>query len=127
MPNPSKLFTFYKIQPYVHFLFACVTFFLGISLTGCGKLGPTTLEWERNNYNIAVQKTNDEQLLLNLVRLKYRDTPFFLEVSSIASQFTLRSNASVATTLEKAQNAIFGLGAGIAMEERPTVTYAPLQ
>ena len=127
MPNPYKLFTFYKIQPYVHSLFTCVIFFLGISLTGCGKLGPTTLEWERNNYNIAVQKTNDEQLLLNLVRLKYRDTPFFLEVSSIASQLTLRSNASVNATLEKAQNAIFGLGAGMALEERPTVTYAPLQ
>jgi hypothetical protein len=36
--------------------------------------------------NSAFQQTNDEQLLLNLVRLRYRDTPAFLEVSSISSQ-----------------------------------------
>ena len=46
-------------------------------ISGCANLGPTTLKSERSNYNLAVQRTNDEQLLLNLARLKYRDTPFF--------------------------------------------------
>ena len=76
---------------------------------------------------MAVQRTNDEQLLLNLVRLKYRDTPFFLEVSSVASQLTLKTNASVSASLKKSVDALFGLGGGLALEERPTVTYSPLQ
>ncbi len=44
---------------------------------GCGTLGPSAIKGERINYNSAIQRSNDEQLLLNLVRLKYRDTPSF--------------------------------------------------
>jgi len=96
-------------------------------ISGCGGLGPKVIKGERQDYNIAIQRSNNQQLLLNLVRLKYRDTPFFLEVSSIASQFSLRGNASASADLPENNPNVFGLGAGIAVEERPTVTYAPLQ
>ncbi|MCH8156401.1 MAG: hypothetical protein IID18_01385 [Nitrospinae bacterium] len=102
----------------------CLLMFL---LPACAKLGPATLKGERNHYNIAVQQTNDEQLLLNLIRLKYRDTPFFLEVSSIASQFTLKTNASVSAELPDTGFNIFTFGGGATYLERPTVTYSPLQ
>ena len=98
-----------------------------VLIVGCAKLGPTTLKSERSNYNLAVQRTNDEQLLLNLARLKYRDTPFFMEVSSVATQFTLSTSANASTTLEKGVNGLFGLGGSVGMVERPTVTYSPLQ
>tara|TARA_Y100001960_G_C14749445_1_gene867591 strand:+ start:1166 stop:2266 length:1101 start_codon:yes stop_codon:yes gene_type:complete len=98
-----------------------------ILISGCAKLGPTTLKSERSNYNLAVQKTNDEQLLLNLTRLKYRDTPFFMEVSSVASQFTLSTSANASTTLQEGINGIFGLGGSVGVTEKPTVTYSPLQ
>ena len=98
-----------------------------MSLIGCVNLGPTTLKSERSNYNLAVQRTNDEQLLLNLVRLKYRDTPFFMEVSSVASQFTLSSSANASASLQEGINGIFGLGGSVGMSEKPTVTYSPLQ
>jgi len=94
---------------------------------GCAKLGPTTLKSERSNYNLAVQKTNDEQLLLNLTRLKYRDTPFFMEVSSVASQFTLSTSANASSTLQEGVKGIFGLGGSVGVTEKPTVTYSPLQ
>ncbi|MCH8208641.1 MAG: hypothetical protein IIA62_06280 [Nitrospinae bacterium] len=97
------------------------------SLWGCSGMGPVVLEQSRNNYNIAIQKTNDEQLLLNLVRLKYRDTPFFMEVSSVATQFTFSASANASATLPEHSPNIFGLGAGAAMTERPTISYSPLQ
>lgn len=100
---------------------------LPLSITGCVNLGPATLKSERSNYNLAVQRTNDEQLLLNLVRLKYRDTPFFMEVSSVASQFTLSSSANASATLQEGVNGLFGLGGSVGMSEKPTVTYSPLQ
>lgn len=105
------------------FLAACALFILG----GCARLGPATLEVERSNYNIAVQRTNDEQLLLNLVRLKYRDTPLFMEVTSVASQFTLTGNANASAALTESAPGLFGLGAGASIAEKPTVTYTPLQ
>ena len=42
-------------------------------------------------YNHAIARTLDEQFLLNLVRLKYRDNPFFLEVSSVTTQQTVQT------------------------------------
>ncbi len=98
-----------------------------LSVNGCINLGPTTLKSERSNYNLAVQKTNDEQLLLNLARLKYRDTPFFMEVSTVASQFTLSSSANASATLQDGIKGLFGLGGSVGMTEKPTVTYSPLQ
>ena len=98
-----------------------------VFVAGCGKLGPSALKVDRSNYNIAIQHTSDEQLLLNLVRLKYRDNPFFLEVSSVATQFTLNANAQASAEIPDSGPNIFGLGAGTAYSERPTVTYSPLQ
>ena len=98
-----------------------------VSVAGCAKLGPATIKSQRVDYNLAVQKTNDEQLLLNLARLKYRDTPFFMEVSSVASQFILSTTGNASATLQEGVKGLFGLGGSVGMTERPTVTYSPLQ
>lgn len=94
--------------------------------SGCG-LGASRLKNERNYYNQAIQQTNDEQLLLNLVRLKYRDTPFFMEVSSVTAQFTYTANANTSASLPEGMAGTFGFGAGVTVQERPTVSYSPLQ
>ncbi|MDP6305632.1 MAG: hypothetical protein QF869_07110, partial [Alphaproteobacteria bacterium] len=75
----------------------------------------------------AIQKTSEEQMLLNLVRLKYRDTPFFLEVSSVATQFTYNAGLAGAFTHGGDISNIFEIGPGGEYEENPTVTYSPLQ
>jgi hypothetical protein len=65
-------------RPHKTFLFSL----LGCSLllaTSCASLGSRAIKGERINFNAALQQTADEQLLLNLVRLRYRDTPAFLE------------------------------------------------
>ena len=93
---------------------------------GCTKYGPGFLQSERSQYNQAIQKTNDEQLILNLVRLKYHDSPLFMEVSNIASQFTLQNDISISTQLQAGAKGIFTPDAGTFVEERPTVSYSPL-
>ncbi|MFQ5672394.1 MAG: hypothetical protein ACE5G9_04815, partial [Nitrospinales bacterium] len=55
------------------------------------------------------------------------DNPFFLEVSSVATQFTLGANAQASADISDNGPNIFGLGAGTSYSERPTVTYSPLQ
>lgn len=105
--------------------------FLFISLLmfnyGCVGIGASSLKVERNDYNVAIQKSDNQQLLLNLVRLKYRDTPFFLQVSSVTSQFTFTTNANADATLSPTAPTLWGIGAGVALEEKPTLTYSPLQ
>jgi len=97
----------------------CIFSIICFQSMGCAKLGPTTLKSERSSYNLAVQRTNDEQLLLNLTRLKYRDTPFFMEVSSVASQFTLSGTANASASLQEGVNGLFGLAAVWASPKDP--------
>jgi hypothetical protein len=75
----------------------------------------------------------DEQLLLNLVRLRYRATPVWLEISSISTQFEASGAADVSGTLNEdvgqggAQNpGSLGMGAGFGYSERPTISYTIL-
>ncbi|MCM8525575.1 MAG: hypothetical protein NE327_03595, partial [Lentisphaeraceae bacterium] len=96
-------------------------------LTGCGSLvGPQNIRNERQDFNVALQQTNDEQMLLNLVRMKYRDTNMFLEVGAVASQYTLTSNVTASGSLKDNFSNSIGLGSKIEYQEKPTISYTPL-
>src|SRR5262245_41896770 len=61
---------------------------LAFAAGGCS-FGPKALERSHLKYNEAVQQVDCEQLLLNLVRLRYTDDLVQLDVSSIATQYEL--------------------------------------
>ena len=105
--------------------FFCTALIIFISY-GCTKYGPNHVKSERSSYNQAIQKTNNEQLILNLVRLKYGDNPLFMEVSNVASQFTLQSNIGLAGKLQTRAKGIFTPDSNVYIEERPTISYSPL-
>jgi hypothetical protein len=98
-----------------------------VVLPGCSLTGPSTVTVGRPLYNLAVQRTNDEQLLLNLVRLRYRDTTFFLEVASVSTSFEIESEASAGVNLPSGGRSAWNLGLGGRVMEVPTVTYTPLR
>lgn len=105
-----------------------------ILLAGCVRHGPAALEGQRIDYNLAIQRANDEQLLLNLVRLRYHESPFFLEVKNLSSQMLFQQELSAGwrwlwqrqyrPTLADNESANIGVK-GI-YSERPTISYAPL-
>jgi hypothetical protein len=66
---------------------ASVVFIVGLLAAGCRSFGPRALEQTRLPYNEAVKATTEQQLLLNIVRLRYTDTPSSLAISNIAAQF----------------------------------------
>jgi len=99
-------------------------------LTGCS-LGPRALKGNRLDYNVSVQRSNNEELLINLVRAKYYEQLFFLQVGSISSSFSYTANAGLTGTLFHKGSDLWAdtmnpsLGAGYG--ERPTITYSPIQ
>ncbi|MBT5230472.1 MAG: hypothetical protein HOM11_09380 [Methylococcales bacterium] len=95
-------------------------------VSACSPIGPNGMRYNRQDYNLALQQTNDEQLLLNLVRLRYRDTPQFIEVSSISSTFNLTLNSSVAATIKQNFSEVYNLGFSHSYAEKPTISYSPL-
>lgn len=98
-----------------------------MGLTSCHQAGPNAVRTGRTNYNIVIQQTSSEQLLLNLVRLRYRDVPFFMEVASVSTSFYFDASASASVSLPESEGNIYAFGAGAGYTERPTITYIPLQ
>lgn len=77
-----------------HRLAGVLTSLVVLAHAGCA-LGPRGLEATRLRYNEALKVTSEEQLLLNIVRLRYGETPSSLAVSTIAAQFELSHNAKL--------------------------------
>jgi len=103
-----------------------------VGVPGCG-LGPKTLTHTRLRYNDAVKETSEQQLLLNIVRLRYSDTPSSLAISTIADQHELSTNAQIVPFFTSAGAGDFGTYGsrllpqfGIAGASRPTLSYTPL-
>ncbi len=82
----------------------------------------------RTAYNVTIQSTNAEQMLLNMVRLRYADIPFFLDVASITTQSTFRSELSPTFPIPgfNQENPV-QVGTGVMWQDQPTITYTPLE
>jgi hypothetical protein len=67
---------------------------VGIASTASGcAFGPKVLERTHSRYNDSIARVYEEQLLQNIVRMRYDETPFRLNVSSIAAQYELAGGA----------------------------------
>lgn len=105
--------------------------FLGMLLVvGCTHLGSKTLPPDRISYNKSIVNSELQQLLLNIVRLRYGDTPQFLSLNNIVSQFNFQGGIAadfnralspgyITTTIDFAPN--------VSYSEAPTITYTPMQ
>jgi len=98
-----------------------------IALMGCSHFGPNTIRNSRTDYNIAIEQTSNEQLLLNLVRLRYRDTPFFMETASISTNFSFDGGIGATADIVPSAADNYGLFSNLNYSENPTITYIPLQ
>lgn len=99
---------------------------LAVSVSGCG-IGPAMLNRDRFDYASAVSDSWKSQMLLNLVKIRYADSPAFLEVSSIISQYSIAAQVSgqVAWTSTPWQQAEQINGTAL-WYDRPTITYSLL-
>ncbi|MBL8485439.1 MAG: hypothetical protein JNJ60_24810 [Rhodocyclaceae bacterium] len=99
---------------------------------GCANFGPGALLQTRLQYNEVVKTTTEEQLLLNIVRLRYGDTPSSLAVSAIAAQFERTQSAQLAPFFTAAGGDISRSYAAILPQlqlggaDRPTFSLTPL-
>lgn len=93
---------------------------------GCKSIGPGTVVRDRFDYQDALSRSTQEQLLSNLVRLRYGDAPVFLEVASVINSYSIEGELAVAGGREQGFDRSF-LGGTARYGDRPTITYNPIQ
>lgn len=98
---------------------------IAFSVLSCSSIGPKSLPRDRSNYINSVAKSWKNQTLLNIVKLRYADTPVFLEVAQIVSGYTLESQLAAEAEFSNLQDSLL-LGAEGKFVDRPTITYSPL-
>jgi len=96
-------------------------------LAACTNFGPRTLNKDQLDYGLSIGDTWKDQMLANLVKLRFIDMPVFVDVGQIVSGYSIET--SVAGTLGF-NNSLFGgdsqvLGAEGRFTDRPTITYMP--
>jgi hypothetical protein len=93
-------------------------------------MGSTTLPRDRFNYNEALAQSRNQQMLVNIVRLRYLDIPDFLAVSSVITSYAYQGEVGIARTRTDSNTVLVPETltgqANLAYAERPTITYSPL-
>jgi hypothetical protein len=123
-----------KMQNYSHkgpLMLALTTLCLALlTLSGCAVVGPRSISMGRADYNEALNKTEDDQLLMSIVRGRYGETFSLLAVTGVAANVRFGTNAGVNIGFGPDENYAGNLvpfSGGLAYEENPTITYAPVQ
>lgn len=110
-----------------------VMLFAVLISAGCRHYGPRTIVADRIPYNQAVAESWKEQTLLNIVKMRYMDTPFFVDVAQITAGYTVQGVTTVnggispvSTNLASfAQQLGINLNVQGAYQDRPTISYSP--
>jgi hypothetical protein len=107
--------------------------FLGLVLAGCSSIGPATVSRDRVDYDAAMADSWKDQLVLNIVRVRYADTPQFTDVSSVIESYNVEAALTAGATANffpasppSGANETGNATAGITYGNKPTITYAPL-
>ena len=104
-------------------------FMLLCALCGCSMLGPKAISMGRADYNEAINRTEDEQLLLAIIRGRYGETNSLMAVSSVAANIRFGSRAGAQVGIGPGDNYkgnLVPFSAGVTYEENPTITYVPV-
>jgi hypothetical protein len=96
-------------------------------LTGCSSIGAPAITRDRFDYNVAIAESWKTQMLLNIVKLRYADTPIFMDVTSVINLTGIQNTVNAAAGWSFPPNANSqGISGSTTWGEKPTITYAPI-
>lgn len=97
-------------------------------LVGCAAIGPRSIRAGRAAYAEAINQTQDQQILLSIVKGRYGESTTLLAVNSVVANLRFQAEAGIEAGFrgagEPGEDLLIG---GIAYEENPTITYTPVE
>jgi hypothetical protein len=96
-------------------------------LGGCVSYGPRSMAVDQLDYATSLGDSWKNQMLANVVKIRYVDMPVFMDVGQIVSGYTLEAsvNGNISFGLPPGGDAAQNLGASGKFTDRPTITYSP--
>lgn len=107
----------------VQIIIWCIIGLLAL-FSSCTSLGPRSIIRDRFDYTTVLSDSWKEQMLLNIVRIRYGDAPVFLDVASVIHSYELSGSAQLNVIPENVMGGVTGIDGRYA--SRPTITYTPL-
>jgi hypothetical protein len=103
---------------------------LALLIAGCTSIGPATVRRDRLDYADAMADASKRETLLNIVKLRYGDTPSMVTVNQLVAGYTLEGRVNLASdffrdTFDLSDDVSVGVGG--TFSDRPTITYAPIK
>ena len=97
-------------------------------VSGCASMGPATIGRDRVSYDRALSDSWKQQLLLNMVKLRYGDAPVFMDVASVINSYSLEAQLDLGASRQSGFDALSTntFGGSVHYSDRPTITYNPL-
>jgi hypothetical protein len=113
-------------------------------IAGCATSGPVTVRRDRFNFNEATAESTKEQILLNIVRLRYGEAICFVDVGTMLSHYAItagghysRYKSDLDVWDSPALRALYGMrgepvpgsdtwGANLDYQDSPTISYTPV-
>lgn len=99
---------------------------------GCAAIGPPRVERDRIEYNMSLTDSWKKQILLNIVKIRYVEPIFFMDVGEIVAAYSMETGGTVGASRSIYDSSfanagsVFELGGSAKYTDRPTVTYRPL-
>ncbi len=99
-------------------------------LMGCTNLGPMYIASGRAAYNEVINYTEDQQMLMAIVRTRYGETVSMLAVTNVTANVRFSAAAEGQFGLGRRENYetnLIPLSTGLAFEDNPTISYVPIE
>jgi hypothetical protein len=96
-------------------------------LASCSSYGPKSMDRDQLDYGNSIGENWKNQMLVNIVKLRFVDMPVFVDVGAIVSGYSLETtvNGRLGWGDSFTGGSTQGLGAQGKYTDRPTITYMP--
>jgi len=95
-------------------------------LAACAAFPGSVLKETRGTLNETAARTNAEQMLRNIVRLRYGDSPYFLEVGSVSTSATVSANVGASAAFPLGLDPTLAASTGVGLSQTPSFVFQPL-